>query len=307
MTAPNDKRNLLYGGSFSILDLDVLNLIENVNYSKCLFDDTISKKFCIAYKKWIQSTKGNQIYGLENFPVFTFSNGTSETFNMFYENNKNRRFRCFKGEYIYHSLAWRNNWPDWKYIEDGRLHKNDAVVISLPFANTGNTHEEMNFILHNCSAMNIPVLIDCAYFGICKGINFNFNHDCITDVVFSLSKTFPVAHARIGIRFTKTDNDDSMLVYNKINYNNRLGAHLGLALIQNFSPDYIYKKYYTKQKLFCKLLNLESSKTITFGLDKNNIYPEYNRGSNVNRLSFYKHYTKTHNQIKELINGSTNT
>lgn len=290
MTAPNDKRTLPYGGSFAIQDREIINFMRTLNLIDGLWIDTITEDFCEEYIKWIKSTKNNVVSGLDNFNHYVFSNGTSQSFDMFYIKNKDKRFRCFKGEYIYHQLAWRNNWPDWKFIEDEPLRPGDAVIISLPFSNTGNEHEQTKWLLENCTVLKIPVLIDCAYFGTCTDINFDFNYECITDISFSLSKTFPVAHARIGLRLTRNDDDDLMFVYEKINYNNRLAANLGLNLIKKYDPDYIYHKYIVKQKNLCFILGLVPSKTILFGLDYDNRYPEYSRGTSVNRLGLYKHY-----------------
>jgi hypothetical protein len=290
MTAPNDKRAMPYGGAFAVQDPEVIAYIKELNLTDSLWDDKITQQFCNKYVNWISTTRNNTIKNLDTFNYSVFSNGTSQSFDMFYIKNKNRRFRCFKGEYIYHQLAWRNNWPNWKFIEDEKLDNNDAVVISLPFSNTGNTHEDYQFIMHTCDALGIPVLIDCVYFGVCANIEFDFAHKCITDVVFSLSKTFPVAHARIGMRLTRNDDDDLMFVYNKINYNNRLSAKLGLELINKYSPDYTYNKYVLQQQVLCNDLNIKQSNTVLFGLDYNNTYPEYNRGGTINRLGLHKHY-----------------
>lgn len=290
MTAPNDKRSLPYGGAFSIKDTDVSEFIGTFAIGGCLENDSITKEFCKQYLAWILETKNNKVTGIENFPYAVYSNGTTQAFEMFYIKNKHRRFRCFKGEYMYHQLAWRNNWPEWKFIEDDAIRATDAVVVSLPFSNTGNEHEQLDWLLKTCTAIGVPVLVDCAYFGICANINFDLTSPCITDVVFSLSKTFPVAHARIGMRLTRIDDDDLMFVYDKINYNNRIGAKLGLDLMQHFSSDYIYDKYNTQQDLICKTLNIIPSNTVIFGLDYNDQYPEYNRGTTVNRLGLYKHY-----------------
>lgn len=290
MTAPNDKRSLPYGGSFAIHDSEVVNFINSLDLSKSLWQNDITHEFCEEYARWISSTKNNTLLGLENFQHKVFSNGTSQAFEMFYIKNKHKRFRCFKGEYIYHQLAWRNNWPDWRFIEDDILKSGDAIVISLPFSDTGNLHRDMHWLLEECSTLDIPVLIDCAYFGSCSNIHFNFAPECITDIVFSLSKTFPVAHARIGMRFTKIDDDDLMFVYDKINYNNRIGAKLGIELIRNFSSDYTYNKYANQQKKMCSELDIDPSNTVLFGVDRNNKYPEYNRGTATNRLGLYRHY-----------------
>lgn len=290
MTAPNDKRSLLYGGAFSIKDSVVVEYMKSLNLLEALWEENITKEFCSNYKNWISKTENNTVNGLDLFPYAVYSNGTTQAFEMFYIKNRYRRFRCFKGEYVYHQLAWRNNWPNWKFIEDDALRPNDAVVISLPFSDTGNEHYQLEWLLETCVTLGIPVLIDCAYFGICSDLNFDFTSACITDVVFSLSKTFPVAHARIGMRLTRTDDDDLMFVYDKINYNNRIGAKLGLALLKTFGSDYVYNKYAAQQKTICDKLNIEPSNTVIFGLDHKNQYPEYNRGTVINRLGLYKHY-----------------
>jgi len=285
-----DRSNLPFGHSSAILDPYALRLLDSIDFNlyESLYDLDIKDNFCSEYLKWISLGKLNTIVGLEQFQNLCYSNGTSESFDKFYIKNRNRRFRCFKGEYMYHQLSWRNSWPDWKFIEDATLTTNDAIVISLPFADTGTVHPQMESILDQCSRLNIPVLLDCAYYGICSNIEFNFNFDCITDIVFSLSKVFPVAHARIGMRLTRTNDDDSLFVYDKNLYTNRLGATIGLEFIKNFSPDYIVKKYKETQIKFCKQLDIVVSDTVLFGLDYSNKFPQYQRGTGINRLGLHK-------------------
>jgi hypothetical protein len=286
MTAPNDKRQLLYGESTAILDADVLS---SINLASINLTTDYTAEFCSSYKQWILSSKLNSINGLDQYPFMCYSNGTTEAFDKFYIKNRTRRFRCFRGEYAYHRLTWRNSWPNWTWLDDECLDPNDAVVVSLPFSDTGNAHSLHEALLDRCDDLGIPVLVDCAYFGICEGLNFNFNHTCITDITFSLSKVFPVAHARIGMRFTRVDDDDPLFVVNKIGYTNRIGPQIGLQLINKFSPDYIYIKYRDRQLEICKDLNVIPSRTVLFGIGGEQ-WAEYNRGTATNRLSFNKIY-----------------
>ena len=274
MTTPNDKRSLPLGGSFAITNREFPASTDN---------------FCHVYLEWIKSTHENVIRGLDNFPVLAYCNGTTEAFDKFYMKNNSRRFRCYRGEYMYHQATWRNCWPDWKYIEDAPLDPNDAVVLSLPFSNTGNEHPGAQRLLTFCNDLGIPVLIDCAYFGVCSQIIFDFNYDCITDITFSMSKAFPVAYHRIGMRLTRTDDDDPLLVSNKIGYTNRYSAELGKQLLNSQTPDAMVELYRDKQEEYCKHLGITPSKTVLFGLDTENKYPEYNRGGTINRLSLHKY------------------
>ena len=287
---PNDKRALPYGSAFAVADPETLAILDIPLDLTCLSNNTVVDRFLSLHAKWVQSTVKNTITGLDRFKFRCYSNGTSESFDKFYMKNKNRRFRCFRGEYLYHSLAWRNGY-NWQFIDEQTLDmkENDALVISLPFADTGNCHSLYTNTLNKCNKLGIPVLVDCAYFGVCQNITFDFTHPAITDVVFSLSKAFPVAYARIGIRYSIEDTDDTLFVYQKIDYVNKIGASLGIRYLQNFSPDYISDKYKEKQLAMCAKLTVEPSNTVLFGLGDNK-WNEYNRGGEKNRLSFHKQY-----------------
>ncbi len=288
---PNDNRLTTFGSAFAIDDANALKVLDEPLNLKCLKDDDIINDFLYKYDLWIKSSNLNKFIGLDNFKYRCYSLGTSEAFDKFYLKNAKRRFRCFKGEYMYHKLSWRDKF-NWDWLEEKPLHSEDAVVVSLPFADTGNEPKKYHELLIDCCNLNIPVLIDCAYFGICRDINFNLDYECITDVIFSLSKTFPVAHARIGMRYTKIDDDDTMFVYNKVNYNNKIGAFLGLKYFERFTPDYITEKYIDKQHNFCNTVGVTPSKTVLFGIDYKHKFDEYNRGGNTNRLSFHRQYVK---------------
>lgn len=302
----NDKRHLPFGHSAAVEDPKCIELLDNFkpNLNKVLSSTSIVDNFCDQYYNWIISSPNHKLIGLEDFKFKVYSLGTSEAFDKFYIRNKNKRFRCFRTEYMYHQLAWRNSWPNWQFIEDDALRFGDAVVISLPFADTGDKHHLHEEVLQQCEKLGIPVLIDCCYFSISTGLTIDLCYSCITDVTFSLSKAFPVAHARIGMRLTRIDDDDTMFVYQKSFYNNRFGAALGLEFIQNFPCDYIPRTYRNKQEKFCQLLEVIPSKTALFGIAQSN-WHEYNRGGLTNRLSLHKFLAKDINIIKEVLNVST--
>jgi hypothetical protein len=259
----------------------------NVNLHDILLDEEIQDKFCSNYVHWLTTSKNNTVTGLELYPHVLYSQGTSESFDKFYIRNRNRRFRCFRGEYMYHQLAWRNSWPAWKFIEDDGLAPTDAVVISLPFSDTGCVHSRYDEVIKQCNELNVPVLIDAIYYSVASNINLDLTHVCITDVLFGLSKTFPLAHARVGMRLTKIDDDDTLFVYQKGNYTNRIGAYLGNVFLNEYGPDYIVNKYKHKQEEFCKILEVCPSDTVSFGLGGSK-WSEYNRGTDTNRLGLHE-------------------
>lgn len=192
---------------------------------------------------------------------------------------------------MYHAAAWRNYFPDWCFVDQEPITSNDAVVISLPFSDTGDIHPDTLSVLDICDRLGVPVLVDSAFFGLCHGINFDYDRECITDITFSLSKTFPVSHIRIGMRLTRVDDDDSLLVHHKSCYVNRLGAGLGLELMSKWNADYNYDRWNLQQKIFCEQLGVQPSKTVIFGLGGSD-WTQYNRGNDSNRLCFAKWFDK---------------
>ena len=286
-------KSLPYGGAQYVVTPDleqfVKSAIAKATNDDCLWNTNVKQKFLDLYRSWITQSKLNTVVGLEDFPIATFSSGTTEAFDKFYLKNLHRRIRYFRGEYMYHQVAGRQYFKEAKFVEDDDLDSNDVLVLSLPFSDTGNAHPSMEDTLKKCSQLGIPVLLDCAYFGICSNIEFNLNHDCITDVTFSLSKTFPVPHLRIGMRLTRYDDDDSLLVMNKTDYVNRLSCAVGVELLENFSPDTIHQRYQIAQFELCNKLGITPSKCVIFGVDESNAYPQYNRGGNTNRLCLSKY------------------
>lgn len=289
--AMKNLKQLPFGGAGAVLDPDVMASIDQwkteTDINAVLSDTEITMLFLQSYRDWILASNLNKL-DIGDFSIMAFGNGTSEIFDKFYLRHHDRRFRCFRGEYMYHAAAWRNYFPNWCRIEDAPIDSNDAVVISLPFSDTGNEHQDMKSVLDRCELLGVPVLVDCAFFGICRDVKFDFDYECITDVTFSLSKTFPVAHARIGMRLTRIDDDDSLLVHHKTNYTNRLGAHLGLMLIKQYSADYNVSKWHSTQLAFCHSLAIRPSNSVIFGLAQDS-FTEYNRGGSTNRLCFARY------------------
>lgn len=288
-------KNLPYGGAQYVPSQEREEFVRQAigSCANSLWLPELQDEFLKEYRQWIEATKLNIITGLDKFPISVVTQGTTEAFDKFYLKNSNRRLRYFKGEYMYHQVAGRQYFKSPStFIEDGVLDKNDCVVISLPFSDTGNEHVQMKTMLEECTKLGIPVLMDCAYFGICSGINFNVDYDCITDITFSLSKTFPVPHLRIGMRLTRSDDDDTLLVTNKTQYVNRLSVAVGLELIRMWEADYIPNVYANTQKEFCDTLKITPSNCVIFGVDTTKKWQQYNRGGLTHRLCFAKYLHK---------------
>jgi|TARA_B110001454_G_scaffold97654_1_gene92455 hypothetical protein len=290
--------NLLARNALPIKDKEVLEFIKNTDsnnfFSKSLENTKILEQFNTYYFQWIQKSKLNKLRGIKKFKHVAFVHGTSQSFDFFYAENKSKRFRCFKGDFFYHVISWKRNNSKFAYLDDGKIKKNDAVVISIPFSDNGYIHNMTNDILEQCDKLGVPVLIDLAYYNLVRELNFNINRPCISTITFSLSKGYyPLDKLRIGIRCKKEFTDDPIDVFNSYDMFNKAGAALGLKIMKKFSPDYNQEKYGEKQIEICDKFGLEPSKSVIFGLgDKK--YSEYNRGSYTNRVCISKLLVKSY-------------
>lgn len=261
---------------------EVVDFIATKVDSKYLYSDTIVEKYLHTYYEWIKSSKLNNLIGIEDFNSLSFCHGTSQAFDFFYAENKDRRMRCYQGDFIYHTVCWRNNYPGWKYIEDDDIKENDAVIISLPFSDYGFQHPDMKNVLDECDKLGVPVFIDSAYYSICRGLDFNLDRECIKSISFSLSKAFYGAERlRIGLRCKRDFNDDPLDVITSMGMVSKLSAGIGYQLCNNFEPDYNHNKFRDKQIEICDDLVIEPSDCVIFGL-ADEIHPEfseYDRGS----------------------------
>ena len=258
----------LLQGSRAINDKKLVDCLTNV-FDKNLRLDSINgihlNTFTNQFSNWLNSSSSKMI-GLNQYQP-DFSAGTTQAFDSFYYRHREKKFRCFVGEYFYHLKVWESTDTKWSFIDDQNpLQAGDALVLSLPFCDTGSLYTNYEQILQECSRKNIPVLIDCCYYVLCGNITINVDYPCIDTVAFSLSKAFYVANMRIGVRYTRKDMFDGQKLHHSINYNNSLSAYLGYEIIKNFSPDYLYKTYRAKQLEFCSVTGLSPSDSVLFSL-----------------------------------------
>lgn len=274
------KRPKYHQGKY-IDDPTALEVVGRCFVSNAIDDTTITSRFLKNYREWILSTENNQINGLEKFTISDFTQGCTESFTQFYLKHRHRRFRIHKGEYGSHLSHFQH--LDWCWIEDEPLAFNDVVIISLPFANTGNDYLYRE-TMRVCSSLQIPVLVDCCWFGTCADINFDFSWPCIEQITFSLSKTFPVSRLRIGARFSRFNLNDGITDLNKVDYINRFSAFVGNTLLSNFSPDWLYDEYRFRQLSLCEKINVSPSSCVTLATSEDTKWKYLDRGGSVYRL-----------------------
>tara|TARA_B100001287_G_scaffold212989_1_gene181802 strand:+ start:3529 stop:4341 length:813 start_codon:yes stop_codon:yes gene_type:complete len=212
--------------------------------------------FVDRHREWL--TYGNNTFyieGLERYTGFVTA-GCTEAFNEVYTEP------CYvlHGEYTYHRDAGRATETKYKNIPAG-----SRLIISYPFAATGNPHKEWDSILRFCEDNKIKVFVDACLAGVSIG-RLDCRRNCITHVSFSFSKAFDTGFFRCGVVYTKQHTAGPASVLNKHMYVNHPTLGLHLKLMENFASDFITKKYRMKQIEICQEHDMEQSDCILFGL-----------------------------------------
>lgn len=237
----------------------------NFENSKAKFNQYY--RFEKAFDKWIHSSK-QEVKGLPK--EYHIVSGITDAFNQLY--GLYDKIGVFDGEYLYHQNVLSERVTT-------NLQEADCIVISHPFSADGKSSLDK---IQEADKLDIPIFVDCALFGVCHGIDFDFTQfKNIHSVCFSLSKVFGTGLSRVGLLYTKDKFPCS--IYNTWGYPLVASAEYHYGLINTIGPDDMPFKYKDLQKSLCEELELTPSPTVIFGLDYTNKYSEYKRG-NVNRV-----------------------
>jgi len=271
-------------GAKPLVDPNIKDFIQNLDPTSDLYNSNIPAEFTENYFNWINSSKLNDLKGLELFTNRKLVAGSAQAFDHWYWRHKNRTFRFFRGEFMYHSAVLKHGGL-WAYINDRKLQTNDAVIISVPFSDYGRQHEDLENVLVNCDVLGIPVLLDFAYYPCTKNINLDLTkYKCVETVTFSISKAFYGAEfLRVGMRLERTDTDDGVDVFNSVDMHNRVSLSIANSLINKFSIDYNWNTHERTYLDVCVENDLNSTDCIMFGLGGDE-WEMMNRGTEVNRV-----------------------
>jgi len=223
----------------------------------------------------IITCKENSIEGLNRFKKRDLIFGTTQSFDEAYLRYCERRLRIYRGEYAYHKRVME----DFVFVEDEEIQKHDFLIVSLPFCSTGSIPEGgwINFekTLDRCLALGVPVEVDCAYFGTCYGLEFNFNHPAIKAVSFSLSKGMGLGDIRSGIRYSNYEDSMPIRQQNLYNHLPLLNAKVGIFMMETFNFDYLPMTYKAIQQEVCAKLNIEATPCVHLALGNSKDHEDF--------------------------------
>jgi hypothetical protein len=232
---------------------EVKQVVDNVQL------DLTPRRYRTEIKKWLLP-----VVDLSEFYVYP-TNGITEGLNW------------WAGTSLYN--IWREvgeyEWVDHK---TSAMHPTTTYQ-SMPSAIDGNFRDKL---------AEGPVALDLAYIGTTAIRQIELTEQVHT-IFYSLSKPFGVNGVRTGWMFTRNRIDKlHNLIYGS-NYYNYYSTAIAEAIIENFSIDFIHKKFYNKQKEICEQFNLTPSDSVFLATSTDQEYNDYIR-KDVARLCLTEYY-----------------
>lgn len=245
-------------------------------YLESLFTDTVtgfrgkkpdhSLEIHETFKKkaesWIFDSELNSLKGIELFNRTDLIIGCTQFIDNLYMQGP---VQTIRGDYRYHERL------NIGYIKDvGSLIPDIPLIIAMPFPSIGAPHIDMEEIFDECERKNIPVHIDGAWITCCRSISFDFNRSCVVSVGISLSKGLGLGWNRIGLRWSRQTEQDSITIMNDFHMQCRSLSMIGNYVLDNVSKDYLWKKYGHLNTKICSDFNLTPTNAIHMAFDENN-------------------------------------
>ena len=150
----------------------------------------------------------------------------SDTINTVYEflyTHKDRTPTVFNGDFWYYEKIIKN-----KIDTADQLNPNDVLIISFPFFKDFKVKKDMDDILEKCSAIGVPVLLDCIWLPLINNFTKLKNADAVEVITQSITKTLPLSATKGGIVFKRKP-----LTYVEVIYpiGNKLGKGDGKEIL----------------------------------------------------------------------------
>lgn len=278
MAEVTTRLGILRSGALPLSDDSISRKIDGMSVAvltNAASERSLCDRFMDRYDAWIRSSRLNRISGLNNYDRYmTFA--VTHAIEQFLMCNRNRRIRTFNGEYPGTAELIARYGLEHQDLSAGPILANDAVILSVPFSGSGNQHPMTKRVLHESESVRAPVMIDCAFLGICKGIDLDLNGRNQL-IAFSLSKCYKIPFHRVGMIYSNAP-PSGIKILHDAGYTSRFGAAIALGLFDEFGPDYLYEKFSVAQEKICdELGDMVPSDTVIFA-NGNQRWSMFDRG-----------------------------
>jgi hypothetical protein len=222
--------------------------------------DNVYIDFKATMSDWLEDSKLNNIAGLDTFDRIDIMQGCTQYIDNIY---MQCRPQVLVDDYRYHDRLGNCG------TRPGLLRENIPLVIAMPFPSTGAVHINMEEILDEAQDKGISVHVDGAWLTCCRGINFDLSHPAIESVGISLSKGLGLGWNRVGLRWTKNKQPDSISIMNDFHMLLRAPVMIANHFLSNFQSDYLWNTHGDNYFKLCQDFNLTPTPAIHIAIRDN--------------------------------------
>lgn len=221
--------------------------------------EQLQKIFISEADRYFQATHLNTIAGLDAFAVREAIIGCNHAIDSLIMQHGIDGLQIFEHDYKYYQRLD----PVINYAKPGQLASRKPILMAMPSPGYLGPHPDQLAILDEALEKNCEVHMDCAWLGAARGIAFDFSHPAITSVFMSLSKSMDLWWNRIGVRYTKIQDDTNPItIYNKHGMIPSGLLKTGLRYIRCVQPDHVWTHFNDRYMAMCKHLYLRPTAII---------------------------------------------
>jgi hypothetical protein len=222
--------------------------------------DNVYVNFKETMSEWLENSTLNNIAGLDTFGRIDIMQGCTQYIDSIYMKGE---VQFLNGDYKYHHRL--GNWGR----TVGSLSPKIPLIIAMPFPSTGAVHNQMTEILDEAQDKGIGVHVDGAWLTCCRGINFDLSHPSISSIGISLSKGLGLGWNRVGLRWTKDKQPDSISIMNDFHMLLRAPVMIANHFLSNFESDYLWNTHGDNYFKICQDFNLTPTPAIHIAMRDN--------------------------------------
>jgi hypothetical protein len=212
-----------------------------------------------AVTNYFVGTALNNLTGLECLPVREIILGCNHAIDSLIMQHGLENLQIFEHDYKYYSRLGRHK----SWAIPGQLLPGQPVLMALPSPGYLDLHPNQSAILDEALSKQCAVHLDCAWLGAARNISFDFSHPAVHSVSMSLSKSMDMFWNRIGVRYSRHQDDKNCVtIYNQHNMIHELAIETALVHLRQVPPDHVWNHYHTAYHEACSELKLRPTKMV---------------------------------------------
>ena len=261
------KRELLLDNLRPLQDKEMAQFRNEIDYNLPINYD----QFMEIFQNRLNSQTSNKLKGFDAFPHRHVQTGVDQYIQTLVMLHGIDGLSIFEHDYDWYKMVY----PNIKYSTWDTLTPERPLLMAMPFPGYLDEHPYLQCILDICDQRGIDVHLDCAWLPSAFGIEFDFDRPCIKSFAMSLSKCYSLDWARVGMRWSRSEEDNDPITYENVrNEFNNVSVSIGYQYLKQFPIDYLIHKHRDNYMARCKELWLRPSKIIhaVHSLDRTKLY-----------------------------------